>query len=47
MTAEIGFSISSDPSFRFFFRPQGGGELRAEVSDSKGNAWTKTFSVDS
>ncbi|MFP6682838.1 MAG: quinoprotein dehydrogenase-associated SoxYZ-like carrier [Gammaproteobacteria bacterium] len=47
MTAQTGFSISSDPSFRFFFRPQGGGELRAEVSDSKGNVWTKTFSIDS
>jgi len=46
MTAQTGFSISADPSFRFFFRPQGGGELRAEVSDSKGNAWTQTFTVD-
>ena len=46
MTAETGFSISADPSFRFFFRPQGGGELRAEVSDSKGNAWEKKFTVD-
>jgi sulfur-oxidizing protein SoxY len=46
MTAETGFSISADPSFRFFFRPPGGGEIRAEVSDSKGNAWTQTFSID-
>lgn len=46
MTAETGFSISSDPSFRFFFRPEGGGEIRAEVNDSKGNAWQRTFSVD-
>lgn len=46
LTAETGFSISADPSFRFFFRPHGGGELRAEVSDSKGNAWTQTFAVD-
>jgi sulfur-oxidizing protein SoxY len=45
MTAETGFSISADPSFRFFFRPEGGGTLRAEVSDSKGNAWQQTFSV--
>jgi sulfur-oxidizing protein SoxY len=45
MTAETGFSISADPSFRFFFRPHGGGELRAEVSDSKGNEWTQTFAV--
>ena len=46
MTAETGFSISADPSFRFFFRPQSGGELRAEVSDSKGNEWTQSFTVD-
>ena len=46
MTAETGFSISADPSFRFFFRPTGGGELRAEVLDSKGMAWTQTFTVD-
>jgi len=46
MTAETGFSISADPSFRFFFRPEGGGELRAEVSDSKGNAWEQVFTVD-
>lgn len=46
MTAETGFSISADPSFRFFFRPEKGGELRAEVIDSKGNEWTQTFSVD-
>ena len=46
LTAETGFSISADPSFRFFFRPTGGGELRADVSDSKGMAWTQTFMVD-
>jgi sulfur-oxidizing protein SoxY len=45
MTAETGFSISADPSFRFFFKPQGGGEMRAEVTDSKGNAWSKSFTV--
>ncbi|MEM7467281.1 MAG: quinoprotein dehydrogenase-associated SoxYZ-like carrier [Pseudomonadota bacterium] len=46
MTAETGFSVSSDPSFRFFFKPQDGGELRAEVVDSKGNEWTQKFSVE-
>lgn len=46
MTAETGFSVSSDPSFRFFFKPQAGGELRAEVVDSKGNEWTEKFSID-
>jgi len=46
MTAETGISISEDPSFRFFFRPQAGGELRAEVSDSEGLQWSRVFAVD-
>ncbi|MDA0821517.1 MAG: quinoprotein dehydrogenase-associated SoxYZ-like carrier [Proteobacteria bacterium] len=47
LTANTGFSISSDPSLRFFFKPQGGGEIRAEVVDSKGNEWQQTFMVES
>ncbi len=46
MTAETGISISEDPSFRFFFRPQAGGELKADVVDSKGLEWTHIFRVD-
>ena len=46
MTAETGFSISQDPSFRFFFKPQESGELTAEVTDSKGLNWTETFKVE-
>ena len=46
MTAETGFSVSADPSFRFFFKPEEGGELTAEVVDSKGNEWTQKFSVE-
>lgn len=45
MTAETGISISEDPSFRFFFKPAGGGELRADVVDSKGMEWTHSFKV--
>ena len=45
MTAETGFSISEDPSFRFFFKPEKGGELRAEAQDSEGSEWTKNFDV--
>ncbi len=45
MTAETGFSVSADPSFRFFFRPNGAGELRAEVVDSKGLSWQKNFEI--
>ena len=33
--AELDFSISENPSFRFNFVPRGEGELKAEVEDSK------------
>jgi len=45
MTAETGFSVSEDPSFRFFFRPNGATELRAEVEDSKGLSWRERFKI--
>lgn len=46
MTAEVDISISEDPSFRFFFVPQeAGGELTAEVVDSKGREFVGNFEV--
>jgi sulfur-oxidizing protein SoxY len=45
MTAETGISISEDPSFRFFFKPKKGGELKADVLDSQGKAWSHAFKV--
>lgn len=47
MTAETGFSVSADPSFRFFFRPNGAAALRAEVEDSKGLTWNEAFEISS
>lgn len=47
MTAETGFSVSADPSFRFFFRDRGAHELRVEVVDSKGLAWEQSFELRS
>ncbi|MGA2551207.1 MAG: quinoprotein dehydrogenase-associated SoxYZ-like carrier [Burkholderiaceae bacterium] len=36
MTADVDFSISENPNFRFYFIPRaGGGELKAEVIDTK------------
>ena len=35
MTADVDFSISENPNFRFYFTPNGDGELRAEVIDTK------------
>lgn len=46
MTAETDISISEDPSFRFFFKPRHGGTLTAEMTDSKGRQFTRTFDVD-
>lgn len=46
MTAETGISISEDPSFRFFFKPEHGGEMRAEIEDSEGRQWTQAFKVE-
>ncbi|MFZ2650772.1 MAG: quinoprotein dehydrogenase-associated SoxYZ-like carrier [Burkholderiaceae bacterium] len=34
-SADVDFSISENPNFRFYFQPQGGGELRATVVDSR------------
>ena len=35
MSADVDFSISENPNFRFYFIPSGEGELKAEVVDSK------------
>jgi len=45
MSADLGISISADPSFRFFFKPEGKGTITAKVSDSKGMKWVETFEV--
>lgn len=45
LTAEVGFSVSADPSFRFFFKPDGKGTVTATVSDSKGGEWTEQFDI--
>lgn len=34
MSADVDFSISENPNFRFYFTPSGSGELKAEVVDS-------------
>jgi sulfur-oxidizing protein SoxY len=46
LTAETDISISEDPSFRFFFKPERGGVISAEMTDSKGRNVTKTFEVE-
>jgi len=45
MTAEVDFSISENPSFRFSFVPHQAGELRAEVEDTYDQRYTQTLTV--
>ena len=35
MSADVDFSISENPNFRFWFVPKGEGELKAVIVDSK------------
>ncbi len=43
--AELDFSISENPTFRFNFVPHGAGELRAEVEDSKEGHFSGSLAV--
>ena len=41
-SADTGFGISENPSFRFFFVPESEGQLTAEVTDTKDLHFTQT-----
>lgn len=43
--ADVDFSMSENPSFRFNFVPHGAGELRAEVEDTKEQHFVGTLAV--
>lgn len=43
--ADLDFSISENPTWRFHFVPHGTGELRAEVTDSKDGHFVGTLAV--
>ncbi len=47
MSAETDIAISENPSFRFYFVPDGPGTLTAKITDSKGLEFTKTLEVGS
>lgn len=44
-SADVDFSMSENPNFRFWFQPQGGGELRATVVDSQDRRFSATQRV--
>jgi sulfur-oxidizing protein SoxY len=45
MSAELDFTISENPNFRFYFVPSGEGELKAEVVDSNNAAFERAIAV--
>lgn len=47
MTAETDIAISENPSFRFYFLPEGPGTLEAKVVDSKGLEFTNSYELGS
>jgi sulfur-oxidizing protein SoxY len=44
-SAETGFGISENPSFRFYFVPDGEGQLSAEVTDTNDLLFTETVQI--
>ena len=46
LTADLTFSISQDPSFRFFFTPEKAAEMVVEAQDNVGNTFTSAHFVE-
>jgi len=42
LRAQLTFSVSMDPSFRFFFLPRAAGTMTVEAVDTQNNHWTAT-----
>ena len=47
MNADVDFSISENPNFRFYFVPEGEGELDAKVVDNQDLEFTAHLKIDS
>lgn len=45
MTARLTFSLSMDPSLRFFFVPSGPGALTVDATDTKNASWSFQYPV--
>ena len=46
MNADVDFSISENPNFRFYFKPGGGEDLDAKVIDNQDLEFTATLRLD-
>lgn len=45
LSAETDIALSTDPNFRFYFTPNQAGELKAEVKDNQGKAFSYSQAV--
>jgi len=45
MSADVDFTISENPNFRFYFVPRGEGELQAEVVDSSNATFETSVAI--
>lgn len=45
LSAKTDIAISADPNFRFYFVPEKAGELRAEITDTHGDKFSKSYTV--
>ena len=46
MSADVDFSISMNPVFRFYFQPKGAGKLRALVTDTKDQKFEQVIAIE-
>jgi len=46
MTAQLTFSVSMDPSLRFFFVPGSEGTLTIDATDTKNDSWSSGYEVN-
>jgi sulfur-oxidizing protein SoxY len=44
-SADVDFSISENPHFRFYFLPRAAGELKAEVIDTRDKSFVASLAV--
>ncbi len=47
MKAKLTFSVSMDPSFRFYFTPEKEGTMTVEASDTQNNHWNSSYDIKS
>ncbi len=45
LTAQTDIAISADPNFRFYFVPDGPGELKAEIKDNTGKQFSASYEM--